>query len=222
VQEKTRAYLKAARTIGLLTCAKHFPGHGDTAKDSHFVLPVLPYNLDQLRARELRPFHEAIQLGVDCVMTAHLMLPAIDPERIATISRVLLVELLREEMGFGGVTISDALGMDAILAKIKSPEFAKQSIEAQVDLLCLAGPAVTMQDALIIADNLLAALATSPELQKAQEESAARVSKLLTKAAPCQAQPLDATIWAQHQALADRCKSRTPFTETKAYIPEGF
>lgn len=222
VQERTRAYLRAAQATNLLTCAKHFPGHGDTASDSHFALPVLPYTLEQLRARELRPFKEAIDLGVDCVMTAHLMLPKIDPDHIATVSRTLLVTVLREELGFKGVTISDALGMEAILKNIKSLAFARQSIEAQVDLLCLVGPVVTMQDALVIADNLLAAIDESAEYRRAQEQSAARVEALLTRAAPCRVQPLDHATWQRHQAQAARCATHAPFTETKSYIPEGF
>ena len=83
----------------MLGCAKHFPGHGDTSSDSHLDLPVLPHSRERLEQLEFPPFREAIAAGVDSVMTAHLLLPQLDPEQPATLSKAVLTDLLRGSVG---------------------------------------------------------------------------------------------------------------------------
>ena len=116
-------------------CAKHFPGHGDTNQDSHFELPVLAHGLQRLRATELPPFESAIEAGVSSIMSAHVIFQDVDPEVPATLSKRVLQELLRQELGFEGLLISDDLEMEAITSLMPIEEASLQAIEAGVDLL---------------------------------------------------------------------------------------
>jgi beta-N-acetylhexosaminidase len=117
-------------------CAKHFPGHGDTAEDSHLALPVLNVDMSMLAARELVPFVAAIEAGTAAVMTSHVVVPALDPELPATLSAPIL-GLLRDRLGFRGVIVSDALDMAGASAARGIPEAAVLSIAAGADLLCI-------------------------------------------------------------------------------------
>jgi len=119
---------------GLLTVLKHFPGHGDTAEDSHIGLATVQKNLEELYACELKPFIAGIEAGADMVMTGHILLPALDGETPATLSYAVTTELLRGELGFDGVIITDALEMGA-LAGYTDAEIAVRAIEAGADLL---------------------------------------------------------------------------------------
>ena len=118
------AFLRGVQAEGVLSCAKHFPGHGDTSSDSHLTLPLLAHSRERLAAIELPPFQQAIAAGVASVMTAHLMLPALDGERPATLSKPVLTGLLRRELGFEGLIVTDALVMDAITGRYGAGEAA--------------------------------------------------------------------------------------------------
>ena len=130
------AFVQGLQERGIAACAKHFPGHGDTEVDSHVGLPVVERTLDDLRAVELVPFRAAIEAGVRAVMTAHVRFRALD-EAPATVSRALVQGLLREELGFGGVVLTDALEMQAIAATVGVAEAAVRALEAGADLICL-------------------------------------------------------------------------------------
>ena len=119
---------------GVLTVLKHFPGHGDTAEDSHFGLATNGKSLDELYDCELKPFIAGMEAGADMVMTAHILLPQLDAENPATLSYAVTTELLRGELGFDGVIITDALEMGA-LAGYTDAEIAVRAIEAGADLL---------------------------------------------------------------------------------------
>ncbi len=115
VARMVRAYVEGARAHGMLTAVKHFPGHGDTAVDSHDALPVLTIDRERLEAVELAPFRAAVEAGVDAVMVGHVAVPAIDPSgAAATLSPALSGELLRGELGFDGLIVTDALEMDGL------------------------------------------------------------------------------------------------------------
>jgi len=116
-------------------CAKHFPGHGDTDRDSHFELPRLSHGLERLRAVELPPFEAAIAANVASIMSAHVIFRDVDPEVPATLSRRVLQELLRQQLGFEGLLISDDLEMEAITSLMPIEEAALRAVEAGVDLL---------------------------------------------------------------------------------------
>lgn len=119
---------------GIASCGKHFPGHGDTAQDSHHELPHLPHALERLREVELRPFAAYARAGLASLMTAHVVFDAIDPGVPATMSRKVLQGLLREELGFDGVLVSDDLEMKAIADHYGVAEAAVRGTQAGVDL----------------------------------------------------------------------------------------
>jgi beta-glucosidase len=137
VSALTTAYIKGAQQFPVLTTAKHFPGHGDTAIDSHWDLPTIDHDLTRLHAVELEPFKQAIAAGVDSVMSAHLNVPALDPEKPTTFSRKVMTDLLRGEMGFDGLIVTDALVMGAIADRYGNAESVIQSLEAGVDVIMM-------------------------------------------------------------------------------------
>jgi beta-N-acetylhexosaminidase len=141
VSDFVAAYIKGAHEGGMLTTAKHFPGHGDTAADSHLGLAQVTGDRPRLDAVELPPFKRAIEAGVDAVMVAHVTVPALDnrPNRVATTSRAIVDGLLKEEMGFKGIVVTDALDM-AGLTRIYAKDIghaAVESFEAGNDLLII-------------------------------------------------------------------------------------
>lgn len=130
------AVLEGLRSVGVAATAKHFPGHGDTHIDSHLDLPVIAHDLDRLRTVDLPPFVAAIQAGVPLVMTTHISFPALEPDGIpATLSRRILTGLLREELGFEGVVVSDAMIMQAITDTYGIVPGSVHAAIAGVDLL---------------------------------------------------------------------------------------
>ena len=137
VASHARAWVAGLQSTGVAASAKHFPGHGDTAQDSHVSLPVVTRPLDELRRRELLPFVAAIDEGCWMVMTSHIMLPQLDSEHPATMSRVVLNNLLRGELGFSGVVVSDALDMAGASGSLGMAAAAVAGLRAGCDLLCL-------------------------------------------------------------------------------------
>jgi len=137
VTQLTQAFLRGANSYPVLTAAKHFPGHGDTATDSHLELPVILHDRARLDAVELVPFRAAIAAGVDAVMTAHLKLPIWDAEAPATFSHAIVTGLLRQEIGFEGLIVTDALVMGAITRQYSANEAAVLAIEAGADVLMM-------------------------------------------------------------------------------------
>ncbi len=140
VARLTAAVVRGYRAAGMISTLKHFPGHGDTATDSHLALPVIPYGLDRLEAIELAPFKSGIAAGADVVMTAHIYLPALVSDKLlpATVSPVILRGLLREQLGFDGVIITDCLEMEAIAAGIGIEQGTVQALKAGADLVLIS------------------------------------------------------------------------------------
>lgn len=137
VARHVAAAVNGVRTAGVATSVKHFPGHGDTAVDSHLGLPVLPFGRDELARRETIPFTAAIAAGTDSVMTSHILIPAIDEGFPATMSRAILTDWLRGDLGFSGAIVSDALDMQGASGRIGMPEAAVRALAAGCDLLCI-------------------------------------------------------------------------------------
>jgi beta-N-acetylhexosaminidase len=132
-----------ARTLqaeGIAACGKHFPGHGDTVADSHHELPLVEHPPDRLRAVEFTPFKAAIAADVASIMTAHVFVPSLDEERPATLSKRVVTDILREELRFNGVILSDDLEMKAIANQYAVPSAAVLAIQAGCDglLICSA------------------------------------------------------------------------------------
>lgn len=121
----------------VIACGKHFPGHGDTAADSHKELPVVPATLERLREVELRPFAHAVENGVAAIMTAHVLYPALDKQHPATLSLAILTGLLRDELQFKGLTLTDDLEMRAILDHHGIEDAAVQAVRAGADMLLI-------------------------------------------------------------------------------------
>ncbi|MBP5627826.1 glycoside hydrolase family 3 protein [bacterium] len=145
VSKGATAFIRSFRKHGLLSCAKHFPGHGDTSVDSHTGLPRVEKTLNDLRSLELKPFKAAIDEGVDCVMTSHIQFPNIETNtltglngqkilRPATLSKTILKDVLRNELGFEGVIISDDMDMDAISKSFDWKEAVIESWIAGCDI----------------------------------------------------------------------------------------
>ncbi|MDJ0554760.1 MAG: glycoside hydrolase family 3 N-terminal domain-containing protein [Microcoleaceae cyanobacterium MO_207.B10] len=137
VGQLATAFIRGAQKYPLLTTAKHFPGHGDTAVDSHFELPVLPHSESRLVEVELPPFVEAIAAGVDSVMSAHLLIPAWDIELPATLSHQILTGQLRQRLGFERLVVTDALVMGAIANRYGLAEAAVLAVDAGADILLM-------------------------------------------------------------------------------------
>src|SRR6201996_3008469 len=137
VARHSAAWVEGLQSTGVAASVKHFPGHGDTSTDSHLSLPVVDRSLDELRERELVPFVASVVAGTDTVMTSHILLPQVDPDNPATLSRPILQGLLRDELGFTGVIVSDALDMTGASGKTGIPIAAVRAIDAGVDLLCI-------------------------------------------------------------------------------------
>lgn len=131
VSDLVAAYIRGAHEGGMLTTAKHFPGHGDTATDSHLGVAAVVGSRARLDAVELPPFRRAIQAGVDAIMVAHVTVPALDPEphHIATTSAAVVTGLLRNQMGFKGIIVTDALGMGG-LTRLYTKGIARASVDA--------------------------------------------------------------------------------------------
>ena len=136
VARHTAAWVEGLQSTGVAASAKHFPGHGDTASDSHLELPVVDLPLAALRERELLPFTAAIEAGTATIMTSHILLPQLD-DVPATFSRLILGGLLRGELGFTGVIVSDALDMRGASGVTGIPDAAVRALAAGCDLLCI-------------------------------------------------------------------------------------
>lgn len=131
------AFIRGAKTYPVLTTAKHFPGHGDTAVDSHLDLPVIPHSATRLASVELPPFAAAIASSVDTVMSAHLLISSWDAELPATLSQKILTGQLRQKLGFSGLITTDALVMGAIANRYGVNEAPVMAVEAGADILLM-------------------------------------------------------------------------------------
>lgn len=135
----TAAQVRAYQKEKVMASAKHFPGHGDTDVDSHLGLPRVGYDRKTLETVHLLPFRAAIDAGVDSIMTAHVVVEAIDPELPATLSHKVLTGLLRNEMGYDGIIITDAMTMDAIDENWGTREAAAMAVQAGADVIMSTG-----------------------------------------------------------------------------------
>ncbi len=131
------AFIDGAKSYPVLTTAKHFPGHGDTATDSHLDLPAIPHLESRLAAIELPPFERAIAANVDSVMTAHLLIPVWDRQKPATLSAKIVTDRLRKQLGFEGLVVTDALIMGGITQYATPESVAVMAVEAGSDILLM-------------------------------------------------------------------------------------
>ncbi|MEV4069448.1 glycoside hydrolase family 3 protein [Nonomuraea fuscirosea] len=168
VSRHTVAYVNGVQGAGVAACAKHFPGHGDTITDSHLALPTVHASREVLAERDLPPFRAAIDAGVRSIMSGHLLIPALDPSMPATLSRTAMTELLRGELGFDGMLVTDAIEMRAVAAMFDPGEIAVRALGAGVDAICVG---LSTEESLhAIRDAIVAAVrnGTLPEERLAQ------------------------------------------------------
>jgi beta-N-acetylhexosaminidase len=171
-----RVIIDELQRAGIAACGKHFPGHGDTAGDSHEELPIVEHPPDRLRAVEFVPFTAAIEANVAFIMTAHVRVTSIDDERPATLSRKIVYDLLRDELGFRGVIVSDDLEMKAISNSYAPGEAAVAAIAAGCDalLMCGKGSAVDIGLQVEVLEALIHAVETEKLPAKRVEDALAR------------------------------------------------
>ena len=222
-QEVARLGLALARGIeseGVASCGKHFPGHGDTSQDSHLTLPSLPHSMERLRRVELVPFAAYARAKLAALMTAHVVFEALDPGVPATFSRTVLTGLLRGELGFEGVLVSDDLEMKAIAQRFEMGEAGVRSVAAGADLLLVCHRADRQEE---VIDALSAEAARSAAFRARVVEAARRVEAMARRfaSAPQGEAGLARLRQPDHRSLAARllqasAKGRDPTEPAKA------
>ncbi|MEU9705649.1 glycoside hydrolase family 3 protein [Streptomyces sp. NPDC047981] len=178
VARHTVAYVEGLQAVGVAACTKHFPGHGDTNVDSHHALPRIDVDLATLHARELAPFRAAIAAGTKAVMSAHILLSALDPERPATLSPQILTGLLRQELGFEGLIVTDGMEMQAIAGTYGIERGSVLAIAAGADAICVGGGLADEDTVLRLRDALVEAVRTGELPEERLADAAARVRAL--------------------------------------------
>ena len=196
------AFQRGLLSGGIVPCGKHFPGHGDTDRDSHTDLPIVHRRRAQLEAVELLPFRAAVAAKMPLLMTAHVVYSALDPGQPATLSRSIVHGVLREELGYEGVVVSDDLEMRAISNRLPVSEAAVTALRAGVDWLLVC---TDFEQSLATSDRTTEALASGELDASALISASRRIEQLPRPAAfgePC-AMPV-----AEHAALCERIGRR--------------
>jgi beta-N-acetylhexosaminidase len=193
-------FMHAMQASGVIACGKHFPGHGDTSVDSHLGLPSQDLDLEALRARELKPFAAAIAAGVPMIMTSHILYPNIDPAAPVTLSRHFATQILREELGFEGVVVSDDIGMGAMKGFFEDPEAAAKFLAAGCDMMMVCAHFTEADRARGLARAVIDALDKGRLDQALLARSKARIAALLARVPINQVRPLPEAEFAAHRA----------------------
>jgi beta-N-acetylhexosaminidase len=176
----TSAFMRGLLEHGIMACIKHFPGHGDTHLDSHIALPTVDKSLDELRSTELKPFAALINQGAPMVMTSHIMFPKIDPTNPATLSKIWLQDILRKELGFGGVIVTDDLDMKAISERQQDADLSVHALDAGCELFIVARyPDGSSDKPLTMAQGLCAGIANSNERAIRSNQAKEKIEYLL-------------------------------------------
>ncbi|MEH1920496.1 beta-N-acetylhexosaminidase [Nostoc sp.] len=199
-----RDYYLGLRDSGILGCAKHFPGHGDTSKDSHIELPILNLTLEDLRLRELIPFKALIEVQIPLIMTVHILFPRIDADVPATLSQAILKTILREELGFEGVVVSDDLDMKAISDMFMKAGTVAQSLNAGCDLFIVSRNinSSSLERTYRIAEDFADSLSNGSLDEAVVEAARERIEKLLAVTPQYPIHALDKDVLLQHTQLA--------------------
>lgn len=189
-------YIRTLESTGLISCAKHFPGHGDTSSDSHILLPIINKSYEDLMNMDIRPFREAIYAGVSSIMIGHLSIPAID-SKPASLSKKIITDILRKDLGFEGLILTDALIMNALKGIENVPA---QCIKAGADvLLHPADPGLTFK-------KLLSAV-ESKELTEEQVDTVInRILKTKTRLKNTESHEID---YQEHEILSSQLTDRS-------------
>ncbi|MBZ6080189.1 glycoside hydrolase family 3 protein [Streptomyces olivaceus] len=178
VARHTAAYVTGMQSAGVATCTKHFPGHGDTGIDSHHAVPLIDVDADVLAARDLVPFRAAVAAGSRAVMSAHILVPALDPDRPATLSRRILTELLRGELGYDGLIVTDGIEMRAIAGTYGIERGTALAIAAGADAICVGGGLSDEDTVRRLSDALVEAVRSGELPEERLADAAERVRSL--------------------------------------------
>ncbi|MGW5031031.1 glycoside hydrolase family 3 protein [Streptomyces nigra] len=213
----TAAYVTGLQSAGVAACTKHFPGHGDTAVDSHHALPRIDADASVLAERELAPFRAAIAAGTRAVMSAHILVPALDPDRPATLSRAVLTELLRGELGYTGLIVTDGMEMQAIAATYGIERGSVLAIAAGADAICVGGGLADDETVRRLRDALVTAVREGDLPEARLAEAAERVRELArwttaTTADAAEARPDIGLVAARRALRLTGAGSFTPLT----------
>lgn len=173
--DRALAFARGLAAAGILACGKHFPGHGDTSTDSHLELPRVDRDLERLRAVELAPFAAAARVRLPMIMTAHVVFAAVDDRRPGTLSPAVIDGVLRRELGYAGVIVSDDLDMQAIRSHYGAGEAAVAAVTAGCDVVLLCRDPAAQRDAF---DALVAGAEVDEVLRARIAEAAGRVRGL--------------------------------------------
>jgi beta-N-acetylhexosaminidase len=209
VSARGLAFLQRMEANGVRGCAKHFPGHGDTRTDSHHDLPVIDAPLEVLRERELAPFRCAIGRGIGMVMTSHILFKAFDASLPATLSERIVTGLLREELGFGGVVVSDDIGMNAISALFNDQEAAVRFLAAGNDMLTICSYWTDTERARGLAHAVIDARRSGALDRRALEASEGRIEAMLAQTAQRDVRALADSVFAGNAAAGPLFASET-------------
>jgi beta-N-acetylhexosaminidase len=207
VADRALAFARGLEAAGVLSCGKHFPGHGDTSTDSHLELPRLDHDLERLRAVELEPFRRAAVAGLPMIMTAHVVFAALDDGVPATLSRRVITELLRGELGYRGVVVSDDLDMRAIADHVGVADAAVRAVAAGCDALLIC---IHPDKHAAAWEALVRAGEAGADMRARIGEAAARVRALKQRHAAARpgAPGLDQVGRAEHLRLAELLAGR--------------
>ncbi|MEG1254329.1 beta-N-acetylhexosaminidase [Clostridium sp.] len=166
---------KGIRSAGVIAVGKHFPGHGDTDVDSHVAVPVINKSIDELKNIELIPFKYAIDNGIDMIMVGHLYLPQLDDKYVSSLSKKIITGILRQELGFNGVVITDDMIMEGVKRTYTTRESAVKAIEAGNDIIIVSRAFKDQEEAI---DGLLEAVKSGVISEKRIDESVYRIINL--------------------------------------------
>lgn len=197
---------RGLRSGGVLSCAKHFPGHGDAAMDPHLDLPVFAGTMERLESAEFVPFATAIAAGVPLIMTAHILLPKIDTENPASLSREMLDRVLRRRMRFGGVILADDLGMGAIARRYGPGDAAVKTLQAGSDIAMLCHDWSAVAPAIAAVSRALGNGQFDEDEWRASLE---RIERACEQSEPAEARPPIETLGSKENGiLAEEIRAR--------------
>ncbi len=218
------AMVRGYREAGVVCSLKHFPGHGDTAVDSHLALPVVPYTMERLEQMELVPFRSGIEAGADSVMVAHIYFSQLMPQEVvpATVSPTIVRGLLRERMGFGGLIVSDCMEMKAVSETIGTEHATVMALQAGTDLVLVSHLYTRQRGSLEAIQAAVQAGELSPQaIGEAAERVLALKARVLSwESLPDLAAPIEVSSPA-HQQLSERAYelSTTMVRNDEALLP---
>jgi beta-N-acetylhexosaminidase len=200
-------YYLGLKESGILGCAKHFPGHGDTSQDSHIELPRLNLTIEDLRSRELIPFQALIEQEIPMMMTAHILYPQIDADVPATLSKSILNDILRKELGFKGVIVSDDLDMKAVSDMFSKSGTVAKGFNAGCDLFIVSRNinSSSLERTYAIAQDFADSLSNGSLDESVVAAAKARINKLLEVTPQYIVHNLDEDTFLLHAKLAIAC-----------------